>query len=80
MNAKLTFLETLVPILARLASSPDKSLAAEAADEHAAKARELAKLKRAAIPADVRRGEPMAEEDGSLAAGAVAGASGSGGQ
>lgn len=46
MNAKLVFLQTLLPLLSRLAQSPDKRLAAEAAEEHAVKSRELAKLKR----------------------------------
>lgn len=46
MNPRLTFLQTLLPLLSRLALSPDKGLAAEAAEEHAVKARELAKLQR----------------------------------
>ena len=48
MTARQTFLETVLPVVARLAQSPDKLLAAEAADEAAKMSRELAKLKRAA--------------------------------
>lgn len=48
MTPRQTFLETLLPVVSRLALSPDKMLAAEAADEHARMSRELAKLKRQA--------------------------------
>jgi hypothetical protein len=49
MNARLILIQALLPTLARLAESPDKALAAEAAEEHAAKSRELAKLKRGLV-------------------------------
>lgn len=51
MNARQTFLESLLPLVNRMAQSPDKLLAAEAADEAAKMTRELAKLKRAAAEA-----------------------------
>jgi len=47
MNARLIFLETLLPLLAQLSRSPNPALAAEAADEVAARSKELARLKRA---------------------------------
>ena len=46
MKSRLTFLQTLVPLLEQMSRSRDPHLAAEAAEEHAAKARELAKLRR----------------------------------
>jgi hypothetical protein len=47
MNARVIFLQALLPLLAQWQRSPNRALAAEAADEHAVKARELAKLLRA---------------------------------
>ena len=46
MNAKIVFLQTLVPVLSQMARSPDKSLAAEAAEEMSRKTGELATLQR----------------------------------
>lgn len=51
MNPRLIFLETLLPMLTQLSRSTNQALAAEAADEVAAKSKELAKLKRAAAEA-----------------------------
>lgn len=49
MNSRLIFLEALLPVLTQLSRSPNPSLAAEAADEVAAKSKELARLKRASV-------------------------------
>lgn len=46
MNARLILIQTLVPWLARIAQSPDKDLASAAAQELAAKTKELAQIKR----------------------------------
>lgn len=46
MKPRLIFLQTLVPLLEEMARCPDPELAAEAAEEHAKKANELAKLRR----------------------------------
>jgi hypothetical protein len=46
MNAKIVFLQTLVPVLSQMARSPDKGLAAEAAEEMSRKTGELATLQR----------------------------------
>lgn len=46
MNARLIFLETLLPVLVQMSRSPNQSLAAEASEEVAAKSRELARIKR----------------------------------
>lgn len=46
MNARKQLLETLLPLLHRMAQSPDAALAAAAADEAATKSRELARIKR----------------------------------
>lgn len=48
MNARMVLLQVLIPLLGRLAESPNKALAAEAADELASRTREMAKLKREA--------------------------------
>ena len=48
MNAKIVFLQTLVPVLSQMARSPDKGLAAEAAEEMSHKTAELATLQRQA--------------------------------
>jgi len=46
MSAKLLFLQTLLPVLEIMTRSKDPELAAEAAEEHAQKSKELAKLRR----------------------------------
>ena len=46
MNAKIVFLQTLVPVLSAMAKSSDRNLAAEAAEEMSRKAGELATLQR----------------------------------
>jgi hypothetical protein len=51
MNSRLIFIEALLPLLSQMSRSPNPTLAAEAADEVAAKSKELAKLKRAAAEA-----------------------------
>jgi hypothetical protein len=48
MTSRQTFIETVLPVVNRLAQSSDKLLAAEAADEAAKLSKELARLKRAA--------------------------------
>jgi len=48
MNSKIVFIQTLVPLLAQMAKSPDKGLAAEASEELSKKTKELASLQRTA--------------------------------
>jgi hypothetical protein len=46
MNAKIVFLQTLVPVLSQMSRSPNKGLAAEAVEEMSHKTAELATLQR----------------------------------
>lgn len=46
MQAKLRFFSTLMAVAAEMAESPDRELAAVAAEQHADLARRVAKLKR----------------------------------
>jgi hypothetical protein len=48
MNAELLFYNTLLPVVGQMANSPNRLLAAVAAEEHAKLAAKVAKLKRAA--------------------------------
>jgi len=48
MSAELLFFNTLLPVVGQMANSPNRQLAAVAAEEHAKLAAKVAKLKRAA--------------------------------
>lgn len=51
MSAELLFFNTLLPVVGQMANSPNRQLAAVAAEEHAKLAAKVAKLKRAAAEA-----------------------------
>lgn len=60
MNSRMTFLETLLPVLAQMSRSTNQGLAAEAAEEAAVKSRELARIKRKQAEASTEGAEKAA--------------------
>jgi hypothetical protein len=60
MNAELLFFEALLKVVGQMASSPNKALAAVAAEEHAKLSSKVAKLKRAEADAIQPQAEGLA--------------------
>jgi hypothetical protein len=68
MSAELMFFNTLLPVVGQMANSPNRQLAAVAAEEHAKLAAKVAKLKRAEADAAQAEGATSAEAGPPVAA------------